>query len=291
MIRSEGTTASGVPPPQVRRRAVLRGSFGRSGAIRTGEAVIGGVAFLLLLQAVLGYNVFDPVFWNRFQRTLWQGFFGTLGYVAIMLPVSLVLGFLAGWARLSRLRSVAWPAAVYVDLFRGMPPIVLAIFAFLFGPLFLPEQYNTQSMGLLFAAFALAAHSGAYQAEIFRAGFQSVPRGQVEAAHALGLSPPQVMAFVVLPQSVRLSLPPLANELATLVKDSSLLGALGAVEMVALGQEFNQQIVIFGGQLTWVFGVWTVIAALYFVLAFAVTRVLLFVERWFRVPGMEGVAA
>lgn len=277
-------------PLEPRRRGPLRSVFGAETALRTAEAALGALLFLVLIQGALGFTLLDPVFWNRFQRSLWRGFQGTLYYSAIVVPASVVIGFFAGWARVSRYRSLSWPVSVYVDLIRGIPPIVLVIFAFLFVPALLPDQFNTQEAALLFSAIALAVHSGSYQAEIFRAGFQSVPRGQLEAAQAIGLDNWTIMGSVVLPQAFRLSLPPLGNELASLVKDTSLLGALGAVELVALGQEFNQQLVIFGGQLGWVFAVWTAVAALYFVLTFAVTRGLLFIEKRFRVPGMEGVS-
>lgn len=243
---------------------------------------MGGFAFLVLLQVLLGFNLFDAQFWGRFSRVLWQGFLGTLFYVAIVIPVSIGLGFVAGWARVSSYRTLAWPVSVYVDLVRGIPPIVLIIFAFIFAPV------RDQQSAILFAALALAVHSSAYQAEIFRAGFQSVSRGQVEAAHAVGLDRWQTMGSVILPQAMRLSLPPLANEFATLLKDTSLLGALGAIEMTARGLDFSYQTL---GQLSWVFAIWTTVSLFYFLLTFAVTRVLLLVEKWYRVPGMEGVTA
>ena len=183
-------------------------------------------------------------------------------------------------------RSWSWPVAAFVDFFRGIPPIVLIIFAFLFGPELLPRGGGGLAIGLNFAAFALALHTAAYQAEIFRAGFQSVPRGQLEAAQAIGLTRWQAMGIVVLPQTFRLSLPAIGNELATVIKDTSLLGALGAIELFSAGQEFSAQAPqtgLFG----WIFAVWVVVSAVYFVLTFVVTRGLLAVERRYRVPGME----
>jgi len=153
-------------------------------------------------------------------------------------------------------------------------------------------EHRSQDVSLLFAALAIAIHSAAYQAEIFRAGLQSVPRGQLEAAQAIGLGRWQTMKAILLPQALRLSLPPLATEFATLVKDTSLLGALGASELFALVSDFNQ-LVARGliGEFSWVFATWTVAALMYFLLTFAITRVFRFVETWVRVPGMEGVSA
>jgi len=287
MRGSRGETDT--PPPEARRRARLRSAVGREGAIRAMEAFIGAFIFLLIVQNLLGFDITDARFWGRFQRSLFQGFVGTLFFTAIVIPLSLAIGFVAGWARVSRYRFLSWPVSVYVDLIRGVPPIILVIFAFLFGPELLPRRYQTQDAGLIFGAIALALHSGAYQTEIFRAGFQSVPRGQLEAAHAIGLTRWQTMSRVALPQAFRLSLPPLANEFSVLVKDTSLLGALGAEEMFALGGEFTQDIVLGAGPLSWLFAVWTAVALLYFLLNFAITRAVLFVERSFRTPGMEEV--
>lgn len=279
------------PPPNVRRRARLRSAFGREGALRAVEASVGAFVFLLIVQGLLGFDLTDIDFWERFQGTLWRGFLVTLYYTAIVLPVSFVIGFFAGWARVSSYRFLSWPVSVYIDLIRGIPPIVLVIFGFLFGPELLPERFRTQEVGLLFAALAVAAHSGAYQAEIFRAGFQSVPHAQLEAAQAIGLGRWRIMAYVVLPQAFRLSLPPLANEFSVLIKDTSLLGAIGAEELFANGSEFTSRILFGLGPVSWILAVWSTVALFYFILNYAVTRGLLLVEKWFRVPGMEGVAA
>ena len=286
------TSKADTVPPQARRRLRFRTVFGREGAIRVAETAVGGLLFLFVIQSLLGFSLFDGEFWARFQRTLWRGFVGTLYYSALTLPLSLGIGFLAGWARVSSHRFLSWPVTVYVDVLRGIPPIVLALFAFLFGPRLFPPEYRSQDVSLLFAALAIAIHSAAYQAEIFRAGLQSVPRGQLEAAQAIGLGRWQTMKAILLPQALRLSLPPLATEFATLVKDTSLLGALGASELFALVSDFNQ-LVARGliGEFSWVFATWTVAALMYFLLTFAITRVFRFVETWVRVPGMEGVSA
>ena len=247
---------------------------------------MGGAVLIVLLEEVLGFSLLDGEFWSRFTPALQRGFVGTLGYFAVIIPTGFVIGFFSGWARVSRFRFLSWPVATFIDLFRGIPPIVLIIFAFLFGPELLPQRGGGLAIGLNFAAFALALHTAAYQAEIFRAGFQSVPRGQLEAAQALGLNRWQTMGIVVLPQTFRLALPALGNEFATVIKDTSMLGAIGAIELFAAGQEFSAQAPT-TGLFVWVFAVWVVVSAVYFVLTFVVTRGLLFVERKHRVPGME----
>lgn len=263
----------------------------RRTGIRYLEMAVGAILFLILLQLALGYDVLDGGFWSRFAGTYARGFIGTLTYTAVVIPVSVVIGFFGGWARVTRHRVLSWPVAVFVDFFRGIPPLVLVIFAYLFGPDFLPQQLYSRGMALTIAALAIAFHSAAYQVEIFRAGFQSIPRGQMEAAEALGMSRWQTMRHVILPQTFRLSLPPLGNEFATVIKDTSLIGIVGASEMVALGQEFNQQVLISGtGPLVWIFAVWTIIALTYFAITFLVTRLLLGLEHRYHTPGLEAIS-
>src|SRR2546427_3374828 len=284
------------PAPTERYRVRL---VTRTTALRGAEIAAGVVFARLCFQEFLQFSLFDPNLWAIYGPIFLGGLNGTVRYILLVIPISVVLGFFLGWARISRHRTLVWPVTMFIDFFRGMPPLILVIFAFLFGDDLIPQVIKDRFLAgiplrivsVTAAALAIAFHSGAYQAEIFRAGFQSVPRGQLEAAQALGMTKGAIMLSVILPQTFRLSLPPLANEFATLLKDTSLLGALGATEMLALGQEFNYQAVVVFGQLSWVFAVWAVVAALYFVLTFAVTRTLLFVEKWYRVPGMEGVTA
>ncbi len=258
--------------------------------VRIVEAVIAAVAFILLLQWILGYSLWDRQFWDLFVPAFVRGLVGTAYYTGIVIPLGLLIGFLWGWGRLSNLRLVRWPIIALIEFFRGIPPIVLMLFAFLFGLALIPRQADPFQSALLVAAVALSLHTASYQAEIFRAGFQSVPRGQVEAAQAVGMNGGQVMTRVILPQALRLSLPPLGNEFATVIKDTSLLGAIGAVELFAIGLEFSQRAPLLG-QLPWVFAIWTSVAAAYFVITFLVTRGLRFLEYVIRTPGLEGVRA
>jgi len=284
---------------QVRKEAAKSPGFGRQAATRAGETVLGGVALLLVLQVVLDFSILDPVFWQRYGPTFASGVIGTLEFVALVIPVSVVLGFFIGWARVSRRRVLSWPVAMYVDFFRGMPPLVLVIFAFLFGARMIPEPFvsrflagvSLRDVSVTAAAIAVALHSSAFQAEIFRAGFQSIPKGQEEAAMALGMRPWQTMRHIILPQTFRLSLPPLGNELAVLIKDTSLLAVVaGGTELVGRSQNFVGTLSIQGYPLHWVFAIWTGVALSYFVMTFVVTRSLLALEKRFRIPGLESVS-
>ena len=268
-------------------------------ALRAAEFALGTFVLLVLIEAVLRFSLFDPRFWQRFDAFFEPGLYGSLRSILLVIPISLVVGFLTGWGRISRHRVVSWPTTVYVDFFRGVPPLILVIFAFLFGASFIPgpihERFlsgmSLQSISVLIATIVIALHSGAYQAEIFRAGFQSVPKGQLEAAQALGMRSWRAMRFVVLPQTFRLSLPPLGNELAVLIKDTSLLAIIaGGAELVGGSQNFVGTLASQGLPLEWTFAVWTAVAIVYFVMTFTMTRVLLLLERRFHTPGLEAIS-
>jgi len=206
-----------------------------------------------------------------------------------VIPTGLFFGFFWGWSRVSKWRFLSWPSGVLVEFLRGVPPLILVIFAYFFGTAFIPRGLDPFAGAIFVAAFAIGLHTAAYQAEIFRAGFQSVPRGQIEAGQALGMTSWQVMRQVVLPQSMRLSLPPLGNEFSNVIKDTSLLAAVGATELFGAGLEFSVRVPL-SGHIDWLFLLWTAIAAGYFLVNFAVTRLVRALEGRLAVPGMEGAA-
>src|SRR5947208_9700280 len=198
--------------------------------------VAGLLMVFAILPAIFRFSLLSTQFWQIYTRFYITGIFGTFFYVALTLPLSVVLGFLMGWARVSRIRILSWPASLYVNVFRGLPPLILVIFASLFGTSLVPQPildrffagFRRGDIAVGIAAIAIAMHSSSYQAAIFRAGVPSLPRARVEAAQALGLKPWQGMRHVILPQTFRLSLPPLGNEFAVLIKDTSILGAIAA---------------------------------------------------------------
>lgn len=147
--------------------------------------------------------------------------FTTLGFAG-----GLVFGLVLALMRLSRRRRTRWPAAVVVDTLRGLPALLVIVFIGFGLPIAFPGlryPFPKYTPGCL----ALALVAGAYIAETLRAGIEAVPRGQTEAARSLGMSRRTAMRRVVLPQAVRLVVPPLTNELALLFKDTSLLAVLG----------------------------------------------------------------
>ncbi len=179
--------------------------------------------------------------------TLWLTLIASLG--------GIVLGLFGALARIIRLekggillRGIAWllrsVSLIYVTLFRGTPLLVqIFIWSYVWfaalvhpdhGLLISGEQaayIRSNYGGVIAGCLALAFNSGAYVTEIFRAGIQSIDKGQMEAARSLGMTYVQAMRYVILPQAFRRMLPPLANEFITLLKDSSLLSVLSVVEL------------------------------------------------------------
>jgi polar amino acid transport system permease protein len=161
------------------------------------------------------------------------------GCVLVWALVLALLRGLPGWAG----APLRWLAIAYIDFFRALPALVV-IFLVGFG---LPQTglalFRAMSLYEL-AVLALTLVYGAYVAEVYRAGIESVHAGQVDAARSLGLSGAQTMRFVVLPQAVRRVIPPLLNDFIGLQKDTALIGVLGVVEafrqaQIVAGQRFN----------------------------------------------------
>ena len=143
------------------------------------------------------------------------------------------LGVTAGIGKLSNFLPLRWLCNFYVWLIRGTPLLLQIMFVWLVIPSIMPEGIELSDFAC--AAIALSLNVGAYNTECVRAGILAVPHGQVEAAKALGLTPLPTFIDVVLPQSFRVALPALANNLASLVKDSSLAYAISVVELTMAG--------------------------------------------------------
>lgn len=185
-----------------------------------------------------------PVILAAFPVSVFIG----VGSFVLAIPGGLLLAFM----KMSKSRLIRWPATAYVDVVRGTP-LFLQILIVYFGLTLLPfyqtavREVAWLKAPFLFgidltifmrAFFVLSLNSAAYMAEIFRAGIQSIPRGQMEAARSLGMTTPQAMTFVIIPQTVRRILPTLMSEFILLFKDTALLAAVGVAEMTLRAREF-----------------------------------------------------
>jgi His/Glu/Gln/Arg/opine family amino acid ABC transporter permease subunit len=184
------------------------------------------------------------VIFNNFGFLILQGFFGigafAGGTLRLALP-AIVLGFILGTfiglGRLARSRWIHWPAAIYVEFFRGVP-LVMVIFWFWF---IIPTLAGKSLPEYTVALTAFVVFEAAYLAEIVRAGIQSVPRGQVEAATATGLTRAQLMGYVILPQAWRNMIPALVTQFIVLLKDTSLASIIGYVDLTKAAQIVNNR--------------------------------------------------
>ncbi|MEU2619029.1 amino acid ABC transporter permease [Streptomyces sp. NPDC007157] len=150
----------------------------------------------------------------------------TVLYTVSGFVVGLTLGMVLALMRLSSVGPYRWLAGIYIEIFRGLPALLIFIFIGVAVPLAFP---GTEIVGGTYGkvALALGLVAAAYMAETIRAGIQAVPKGQLEAARSLGFSPARAMVSIILPQAFRIILPPLTNSLVLLFKDSSLVLFLG----------------------------------------------------------------
>jgi polar amino acid transport system permease protein len=206
------------------------------------------------MEPVLWFGWFRADIIAEYAELFWRGLLMTVGITVICITLGSMLGLLVGMARLADARHaparqlcrflIRWPATVYVSFLRGTPLFVqILLVHFAMMPLLVNPADGLVISGdvartirqdygaLVSGVVALTLNAGAYISEIFRAGIQSIDRGQGEAARSLGLSFRQTMQYVVLPQAFRRMLPPLGNNAIALLKDSSLVSAIGLAEL------------------------------------------------------------
>ncbi|HJV16534.1 MAG TPA: amino acid ABC transporter permease [Bacillales bacterium] len=161
----------------------------------------------------------------------------TVGLSIASILIGTVLGLLIGLGKIMRNKLLALPFSLYITFFRGTPMLVqILLIHFAVVPLFLG-----QTNGVLAAIVTLSLNSAAYIAEIFRAGIQSIDKGQMEAARSLGMTHVQSMKFVILPQAFKRMIPPLGNEFVVLIKESSLASLIAAPELMYWGRALQGQ--------------------------------------------------
>jgi polar amino acid transport system permease protein len=218
--------------------------------------------------------------WHDFESLL-RGAGWTLALCATSGVLGTILGMVLGLAATSPIRVARWIASVYVYFIRGIPLLILVFFAYFGIPLMFP---NVTLSAFTTAIIALTAFSAAYLAEIFRGSINAVPKGQLEAASALGLGYAHKYRYVVLPQAMRIAVPPGIGFLIALIKDSSLVTVIGFIELTHAGTIVSN---LTADPIT----TYSVVAALYFVICYGVSRL----GRWYenrssaqdRIPHVE----
>jgi len=204
---------------------------------RSNATLVSAVVLMVLALALLGQLLSflpDPIGPNA--QAFSDGARTTLWLTLVSGSVGLVLGTGAALARTSRFAAVRWVASFYIWVIRGTPLLVQILFVYFALPVLVPGL-NLPDFAA--AVLALGLNVGAYNAEAIRAGLLAVPRGQTEAARALGLGRLHVFMDVVFPQAFKISLPPLVSNFVALLKDSSLAYAIGVVELTNVGNRIQ----------------------------------------------------
>jgi general L-amino acid transport system permease protein len=189
-------------------------------------AVFPLLAYWLLTGGILGLPVVETQYWG--------GLLVTLVVASVGMAASFPLGILLALGRRSKMPVARWVSVGFIEFVRGVPLITVLFMASVMLPLFLPEGVSFDK--LLRALVGVALFSAAYMAEVIRGGLQAIPRGQYEAAEALGLPYGKKMAFVVLPQALKIVIPGIVNTFIGLFKDTSLVLIIGLFDLLGIVQ-------------------------------------------------------
>ncbi|MDE4618570.1 amino acid ABC transporter permease [Sinorhizobium meliloti] len=204
----------------------------------------------------------------KFQEALLLGLWTTLKLTLICIVLGCVLGFLLALARTSKRAMLRGVSGIYVEFFRGTPVLVQLFWIFFCLPLILGVELSNMASGII----ALTLYMGAISSETFRASLKSVGREQLDACVALGLSPWVRTTSVVLPQAVLRAAPTLLSNCVSLFKESALVSAVGMADLMFVGQNISNNTAR-------PVEVLTVVALIYFVIAFPLTRAVAVVEQ------------
>ena len=196
----------------------------------------------------------------------------TIQITVLSTAIGFVIGLIVGVARISHVRLLRMLAEVYVEFFRGTP-LLVQIFLFYFA---LPVITGQRIDPFIAAISACGINSGAYVAEIFRAGIQSIDEGQMEAGRSLGMTWLQTMRYIIVPQAFKRVIPPLGNEFIAMLKDSSLVSVIGFEELTRRGQLIIAK--TYGS-----FEIWMSVAVIYLVMTLTISRFVAYLERRCRV--------
>ena len=205
---------------------------------------------------------------------LLEGTVVTIQLTVLILLLGLVLGLIMAFGQTYGNKFIKFLVNIYERVFRSIPELVLLLVVF----------YGMPNIGLRVSPFyaavlALGLRATAYMSQIFRGAFQSIGSDQLTAASSLGMGKYKTFLYVILPQAVRVFIPPFANEYAIILKDTSLAYAIGVTELLRQGQYV---IAVHYDPLT----IFLMIAAIYFVLTFGITRLLKKLENKLKIPGL-----
>ncbi|MAS03084.1 amino acid ABC transporter permease [uncultured Mycolicibacterium sp.] len=204
--------------------------------------------------------MFEAFGWQHLALII-QGAFVTVQICVLSVAFGGVLGLMLGLMSTGSVRPLRWISAVYVGLIRGIPVLLVIFFVYFGVPLLAPGSSVPEYWA---GVIALSIFASAYIGELVRGSIEAVPRGQFEAAKALGLGYVERMRWVIMPQAARLIVPPGVGFLVVLIKDSSLVAVIGLIELTRAGN-------IVSSQTADPIVAYTVVGAFYFVICFALS--------------------
>lgn len=223
------------------------------------------VAFFGSIAAIVYLAVFRPDPYLEIMKFVPDGILVTFEVTIFSIILALIFGLFTGLGRIAKNPFINGAASLYVEVIRGIPLLVQLFYIyFALGRII-------QMPPLPSAVLAMGICYGAYMGEIFRAGIQSIPKGQTEAARSLGMTQAQSMYHVILPQAFRTILPPVGNEFVALLKDSSLVSILAVSDLLRRGREYAAESFSY-------FETYTVVALVYLVITLFLSKLISIME-------------
>jgi len=210
-------------------------------------------------------------FFELFQQSLpafLKGMGVTLQMTFFALLIAIVLGMFVCLLRISNFKILNIIASIYVDIIRGTPLLAQAFFLYFGLTAALGFQISNKNAGII----VLALNAGAYLSEIFRSGINAVNKGQMEAARSLGLTYAKAMSKVILPQAIRIVIPSVMNQFIITLKDTTIISVIGAQELMKAAN-------VIAARTYRSFDVYAMIAILYFIVIFTLTKISEYIER------------
>jgi len=198
------------------------------------------VVIIILLGIYIAYAVLSSERYIEAMRFILPGVKITMQVTLLAYALALVIGLIAGLMRVSKNPVLYAISTLYVEIIRGLPMLVILLYAgYVISPAIRDATNRVITLSdLQEGIIGLAIGYGAYLAEVYRAGIESIHRGQMEAARSLGMTYMQAMRYVILPQAVRRILPPLGNDFIAMLKDSSLIALLAIPDLLQMGRLF-----------------------------------------------------
>ena len=223
------------------------------------------IAFFGAIAIVLYLIFFKPDPYLKVMTFVPDGIWVTFKVTVGSIVLALVIGLFTGLGRLSKTRFINGFASLYVEVIRGIPLLVQLFY------IYYALGRIVQIPAISSAIIAMAICYGAYMGEIFRAGIESIPKGQMEAARSLGMTQSQAMVQVILPQAFKVILPPIGNEFVALLKDSSLVSILAVADLLRRGREFAAETFTY-------FETYTVVALVYLIITLFFSKLISLME-------------